>query len=92
MAFDRTDLALTSASQNTTGGPRSWNYITTADAQAAINTEGYFNDAADLLSVGDTITAKDSAGSYDTYFVASNSGGVVDVDNGTAIDGGTDSD
>lgn len=91
MAFDRTKLALLSASQNSTA-PRTWAYVTSADAQAAINTVGYFNGASDLLTVGDQITAIDSASSVDTYYVNANSGGVVDVDNGTAIDGGTDSD
>lgn len=91
MAFDRTNLALDSASMNS-GSPRRWTYVTTADAQATINTAGYFNDAADILSVGDVIVAKDSAASYDEYFVNANDGSTVDVDNGTAIDGGSDSD
>lgn len=91
MAFDRTKLALDSASFNSEN-PRRWSYSTTADAVADINTAGYFNDASDILTVGDTITAKDSAGSFDTFYVNANSAGVVDVDNGTAIDGGTDSD
>lgn len=91
MAFDRTKLALLSASMNN-GTPREWGYSSSTDAQAAINTEDYFNGAADLLTVGDRITATDSAGSVDTYYVNANSGGVVDVDNGTAIDGGTDTD
>jgi hypothetical protein len=72
--------------------PREWGYSTSDDAQAAINTAGYFNDASDLLTVGDIIRATDSAGSKDVYFVNANSAGVVDVDNGTAYDGGTDSD
>ena len=72
--------------------PREWGYVSSADAQADINTAGYFDDASDLLTVGDRITAIDSAASVDTYYVNSNSAGVVDVDNGVAIDGGTDSD
>ena len=92
MAFDRTKLALTSASMNSTVGPRRWSYKTGDDAQATINTAGYFNDAADLLTVGDLIDAIDSAGSVDVYYVNANDGSTVDVDNGTALDGGTDSD
>lgn len=91
MAFDRTKLALQSAGFNK-NQPREWSYKTSADAQADINTEGYFNGASDLLTVGDRIIAIDSAASVDEYYVNANSGGVVDVDNGTAIDGGTDSD
>ena len=91
MAFDRTKLALNSASFNS-AAPREWGYKTSDDTQATINTAGYFNDASDLLTVGDVIKAIDSAGSADAYYVNSNTGGVVDVDNGTAFDGGTDSD
>lgn len=92
MAFDRTKLALTSASLNKGDHPREWAYSSSADAQAAINTAGYFNGAADLLSVGDRIIAVDSASSRDEYYVNANDGTTVDVDDGTAIDGGTDSD
>ena len=91
MAFDRTNLGLDSAGLNSEL-PREWNYVSSADAQAAINTAGYFNDAADLLKVGDRITAKDSAGSVDVYYVNANDGTTVDVDDGTAVDGGTDTD
>lgn len=91
MAFDRTKLGLDSAGHNSTL-PREWAYTTTADALADINTAGYFNDASDILNIGDRIVAKDSSGSYDVYYVNANAGGVVDVDNGTAIDNGGDSD
>ena len=93
MAFVRSDLGQDSASDNR-ATPREWVY-TTADTQATVNTAGYFNNAADLLQVGDRITAVTDTGgtpSYDVYFVNANSGGVVDVDDGTAIDGGTDTD
>lgn len=93
MAFDRTKLGLDSSGMNS-DLPRTWNYTTT-DTQATVNTAGYFNDAADILTVGDRITAITNTGgtpSYDVYFVNANSGTVVDVDDGTAIDGGTDTD
>lgn len=93
MAFIRTDLGLASAGMNTSL-PRTWAY-TTADATATVDTAGYFNDAADLLAVGDVIVAITSTGgtaSYDSYFVNSNTGGVVDVSDTAAIDGASDTD
>ena len=91
MAFDRTNLALTSASQNS-GQPRTWSYSSSDDTVATMNTASYFDNASDLLGVGDVIISKDSAGSIDRLYVNANSGGVVDVDDGTALDGGTDTD
>ena len=91
MAFDRTKLALDSCVQNS-DLPRDWKYTSDADTQATINTTGYFNGAIDLLKEDDRIIAVDSAGSLDEYRVNLNDGTNVDVDNGTAIDGGTDSD
>lgn len=93
MAFDIKKLGLDSASHNS-DMPRTWAYTTT-DAIADVNTAGYFNDAAHLLNVGDRITAITSSGgtpSYDVFYVNANNGTVVDVDDGTAIDGGTDTD
>lgn len=91
MAFDITKFGLDSASMNS-NSPRRWTYATSDDDQATINTIGYFNGVISFLKVGDVIVAKDSAGSVDEYYVNFNDGTNVDVDDGTAIDGGTDTD
>jgi hypothetical protein len=51
-----------------------------------VNTEGYFNDAANMLNVRDVIIVADT-NTPTTNFVSvlSNTGSVVDVSNGTAI-------
>ena len=94
MAFDRTNFALTSASMNYAAGPRRWSYTTT-DTTATVDTASYFDDASDLLTVGDIIEAITSSGgtpSYDSYHVNSNTGGVVDVSDTVALDGASDTD
>ena len=68
--------------------------FTTTDAVGTLDGAGYFNDVSDDVSVGDIIisvtsTAGTLASSIHT--VVSNSGGVVDVSDGTAI-AQTDSD
>lgn len=93
MAFDRSNFALDSHG-NKSAGPRRWTYTTT-DATATVDTAGYFNGAADLLTVGDLIYAITSSGgtpSYDSYLVNANSGGVVDVADSVVLDGASDSD
>lgn len=80
MAFDRTNLALESATQNS-GLPRQWAYTTT-DTAAVVDSAGYFNDADDLLNVGDIIRANvdtDGTPGYGEFYVSANSGGTVDV-------------
>ena len=65
--------------------PQMWSY-TSADAIATVNTSGYFNDAADLLKVGDLMYVRDSATpTASLVVVLSNTGTVVDVSDGTAI-------
>jgi hypothetical protein len=65
--------------------PQMWSY-TSADAIATVNTSGYFNDAADLLKVGDLMYVRDSATpTASLVIVLSNTGTVVDVSDGTAI-------
>ena len=65
--------------------PRLWMYSTT-DAIATVNSEGYFNGAADLLSVRDVIIVVDTnAPTTNLVNVLSNTGTVVDVSDGTAI-------
>ena len=62
-----------------------WFYSTT-DAIAAVNSAGYFNDAANMLSVRDLIIVTDT-NTPTTHFVnvLSNTGTVVDVSDGTAV-------
>ena len=62
-----------------------WMY-TTADPIADINTSGYFNNAADMLSVRDLIIVRDTnAPTTNFVTVLSNTGTVVDVSDGTAV-------
>ena len=65
--------------------PRLWVY-TSADAIADVNTEGYFNNASDLLTVRDIIFVVDT-NTPTTHIVSvlSNSAGVVDVSDGLAV-------
>lgn len=66
-------------------GPRLWMY-SSADAIADVNTEGYFNDASDLLGIRDVIFVVDTATPTTTIVnVLSNASGVVDVSNGLAV-------
>ena len=62
-----------------------WTY-STADAIATVNTEGYFNSAANMLKVRDVMYIKDTnTPTTNQVTVLSNTGTVVDVSNGTAI-------
>ena len=62
-----------------------WSYKS-ADAIADVNTEGYFNDASDVLKVGDLIYVFDSnTPTANLVVVLSNASGVVDVSNGESI-------
>jgi len=66
----------------------------TADTIATVNTEGYFNDLANTLEVGDLIYCVTSTGSTAVatlVYVLSNASGVVDVNDGTTL-ANTDSD
>lgn len=62
-----------------------WMY-TSADAIATVNTAGYFNDAANMLSVRDAILVRDTnVPTSNLVNVLSNTGSVVDVSDGTAV-------
>ena len=70
-----------------------WHYATT-DAAAAVDTAGYFNEAADMLRRGDMILANtDTAGAFVSgiLHVSSNDGTNVDVDDLTQV-GSADTD
>lgn len=87
MAYSASGLSRLAGSSNM----NLWSYVTT-DAIAAVNSEGYFNDAANMLAIRDVIIVADT-NTPTTNFVTvlSNTGTVVDVSNGTAI-AETDSD
>lgn len=86
MAFDKTGFG--------DGGPGKkgnapviYSYQT-ADTIADVNTEGYFNDLSDTLAVGDLIYIVSSTGGTRVHTltqVLSNTGGVVDVADGTTL-------
>lgn len=91
MAYASTGFVTVCASK--AGNAPSMYLYKTSDTQATVNTSGYFNDLSSVLSVGDIIFvySTDSTGSLVVTYVNSNSSGVVDVTDGTAI-GATDSD
>lgn len=92
MAFSATGFSTVGASKRG-NAPSIYAYKTT-DTIATVNTEGYFNDLANTLEVGDLIYCVTSTGSTAVatlVYVLSNSGGVVDVNNGTTL-ANTDSD
>ncbi len=89
MAYQSKDLSVLAYANGFT----LWHY-TTIDLAATIDTAGYFNDASDMVRVGDMIMANadtDGAPASGIYLVNANSGGVVDVADMTAV-GSTDTD
>ena len=62
-----------------------WFYSTT-DTIATVNTAGYFNSAANMLSIRDVIIVADTnTPTTNLCSVLSNTGTVVDISDGTAI-------
>lgn len=64
-----------------------WHY-TTGDTADTVDTDGYFNSAADMIRVGDIILANTETGGTakaGLLLVSSNAGGVVDVNDMTQI-------
>jgi len=85
MAYSVTGLQPIGGQSKAGNAPQMWSY-TSADAIATVNTTGYFNDAADVLKVGDLIYVYDSATpTASLVVVLSNTGTVVDVSDGTAL-------
>ena len=85
MAYSVTGLVPIGGQSKAGNAPQMWAYTTT-DAIATVNTAGYFNDASELLKVGDLMYVHDSntpTGSL--CIVLSNASGVVDVSDGTTI-------
>jgi hypothetical protein len=86
MAYSNDGLQVVAASKRGTA-PSIYAYKTT-DAIADVNTSGYFNTLSDTLEVGDLIYCVTSTGSTAVCTltqVLSNSGGVVDVADGTTL-------
>jgi hypothetical protein len=86
MAFSSTGFATIAASKRG-NAPGVYAYKTT-DAIADVNTSGYFNSLASILEVGDLIYCVTSTGSTAVatlVYVLSNTGTVVDVNDGTTL-------
>lgn len=97
MAYSRENLQRIGP-QNS-NAPAVFTFQDTSSTLAQIDGSGYFNDAADILKVGDWILGRASNG-YGIFIVSSNTrdvaasppvAGVVDVQNATAV-GTIDSD
>lgn len=86
MTFAASGFATVAASKRG-NAPSIYAYKTT-DAIADVNTAGYFNDLSNTLEVGDLIYCVTSTGSTAVCTltqVLSNTGGVVDVADGTTL-------
>ena len=82
MAYAQSGLQPIGGQSKAGNAPQMWSYKS-ADAIADVNTEGYFNDASDVLKVGDLIYVFDSnTPTANLVVVLSNTSGVVDVSNG----------
>tara|TARA_Y100001963_G_C6761694_1_gene439816 strand:+ start:1581 stop:1862 length:282 start_codon:yes stop_codon:yes gene_type:complete len=87
MAFSLTDLQPIGGQSRAGNAPQIWSHTST-DAKTAIDAAGYYNDASDLLKVGDIIYSWASTGGTATaswHVVVSNASGVVDVGDGVTI-------
>ena len=60
------------------GGIKLWSYRTTADNKAAVKGAGYFNQAYDLLNVGDRIAIESTDAGFDAR-VSAKSAGVITI-------------
>ena len=81
MAYSASGLSRLAGSSNF----NLWSYVTT-DAIAAVNSAGYFNDAANMLAVRDLIIVHDTNVPTTNFVtVLSNNGTAVDVSDGTAV-------
>ena len=86
MAFEITGFTVATAAKRGSA-PSVYAYKTT-DALSAVRAAGYFNDLADTLQVGDLVYCVTSAGGTavaSLNYVLSNTGGVVDVNDGTVL-------
>ncbi len=84
MAFAMSGL--TAIGQSKRGNAPGLFLYKTADTQATVNTSGYFNSIASLLTVGDIIFVYDSTTpSLVLTYVNSVASGVVDIADGTTV-------
>ena len=84
MAFSSTGWSTVSAAK--AGNAPSMYAYKSADTQATINTVGYFNDVASIVSVGDIIFVYDTTTpSMVLTYANANSGTVVDIADGTTV-------
>tara|TARA_B100000989_G_scaffold254089_1_gene202675 strand:- start:415 stop:696 length:282 start_codon:yes stop_codon:yes gene_type:complete len=87
MAFSRTGWNPIGGQSKKGVAPQLFTYTTT-DAVGTVDGAGYFNDVASDVSVGDVIISVTSTGgtlASSIHTVASNTGTIVDVTNGTTI-------
>lgn len=85
MAYAEIGLQPIGGQSKAGNAPQMWSYKS-ADAISTVNSEGYFNDASDVLKVGDLIYVYDSnTPTANLVVVLSNASGVVDVSDGQAI-------
>lgn len=84
MAYSATGFSTVAASKG--GNAPSIYTYKTADTQATVNTSGYFNALSTMLTIGDIIFVHDTTTpSVVLTYVRANSGGVVDVADGTTV-------
>ncbi len=89
MAFSSKDLSVLAYANGFT----LWHY-TTVDLAADVDTSGYFDDAAEMVRVGDMVLANvdtDGTPASGIYLINANAAGVVDAADMTTF-GGTDID
>ena len=89
MAFQSKDLSVLAYANGFT----LWHY-TSADLATDIDTAGYFNDASDMVRVGDMVMANadtDGTPNSGIFLVNANASGIVDVADMTGV-GASDTD
>ncbi|WP_206201905.1 hypothetical protein [Terasakiella sp. SH-1] len=89
MAFETKNLSVLAYSNGFT----LWHYAT-VDTAAVVDTNGYFNEAADMLRTGDMVMANvdtDGTPAAGIFLVSSSTGSNVDLADITAV-GGTNTD
>lgn len=89
MAFESKNLSVLAYSNGFT----LWHYAT-VDTAADVDTNGYFNEAADMLRTGDMVMANvdtDGTPGAGIFLISSSTGGAVDLADITAI-GATNTD
>ena len=89
MAFQSKDLSVLAYANGFT----LWHYTTT-DADTDVDTAGYFDDASEMVRVGDMVLANtdtDGTAKAGIYLINANASGTVDVADLTQV-GATDTD